>query len=154
MMASAALLATAAAVPLVGASAERWQEHKPIAIQAPRLLLQDDAAQVAVTFVRAMASGDEETVWMFATEEEQDAFGTESEAYAAYAEAFPALIQARAVVPESSWREGETPFVEARVTDRSGETYRATLGFWLSDAGDWQLISCDVKADSDRVAGL
>lgn len=114
----------------------------------------DNPVEAARTFVKAMANGDETAVWMFATEEEHDAFGTELEAYEAYAEAYPVLVRAAEVIPGKQWREGETPFVEARIVDQNGDLYRGTFGFWLSDAGDWQLISCDVVPYSDRVAGL
>jgi hypothetical protein len=106
----------------------------------------------AVTFVRAMRDGDVATVWMFASEEEQDAFGTEAEAYAANAEDFPVLKDARPIEFLRSWQEGDTPFVELSLVDNSGGEYRATMGFWLDDAGDWKLVSCDLKSVSDRVA--
>jgi hypothetical protein len=109
---------------------------------------------VAERFLHAMAQADEETVWMFASEEEQDAFGTEAAAYDAYADAFPALTQARDVAFEKTWQDGEVPFVEVALMTGSKPTHRATMGFWLDDAGDWELVSCDVKPVGDLVAGL
>jgi hypothetical protein len=110
--------------------------------------------KAAIAFVRALAAADAEALWMFASEEEHDAFGTEQAVYAAYADAFPSLTRAEEVVAERAWQEGDTPFVEARVKDADAQVYRATMGFWLSDAGDWQLISCDVRLLSDNIAGL
>ncbi len=106
----------------------------------------------AASFIRGMTEADAASVWMFASEEEHDAFGTETAAYDAYAADFPALTQAREVTFLSFREEGETPFVELIVTDASGNEYAASLGFWLDDAGDLKLISCDVKPAEDRVA--
>ncbi len=106
----------------------------------------------AERFVKGMATGDVDTVWMFATEEEQDAFGTEKEAYAAYADTFPQIVKAKRVSFDRYWQEGDTPFVAATLVDRDGKPYRATIGFWLNDAGDWIIVSLDVKSLSDRVA--
>lgn len=110
--------------------------------------------RAAVRFVNAMASKDAETVWLYATEEEQDAFQTEDEMLRAYSEDFPVLTLARSAAAEREWQEGDATFVEVRLADSYRNEYTATMGFWLSDAGDWQLISCDVKPVSDRIAGL
>lgn len=106
----------------------------------------------AVTFIRAMQSRDVATVWLYATEEEQDAFGTEQAMYEAYSEDFPVLTLAKSAVPDREWQEGDASFVEVKVSDAYRNEYTATMGFWLSDANDWQLISCDVKPVSDRIA--
>jgi len=106
----------------------------------------------AERFVKGMATGDVDTVWMFATEEEQAAFGTEKEAYAAFADTFPEIVKAQRVSFDRYWQEGDTPFVAATVIDRDGKPYRAEMGFWLNDAGDWIIVSLDVKPLSDRVA--
>ena len=127
----------------------RWKEGDGGDVS---LLGRSAVENAAITFVRAMRDRDVATVWMFSSEEEQDAFGTESEAYAASAEDFPTLQQARPVKFLRSWQEGDTPFVELTLVDNSGSEYRAAMGFWLDDAGDWKLVSCDVKAVSDRVA--
>lgn len=110
--------------------------------------------KAAAAFIRGMAEGDAESVWLFATEEEHAAFGTYDVAYEAFAEAFPVLTTVDAATFERSWNEGDTPFVELTMEDASGNEYRATMGFWLDDAGDWKLVSCDVTPLSDRVAGL
>jgi hypothetical protein len=107
----------------------------------------------AITFVRAVSERDASTVWMYASEEEQDAFATEEAIYEAYAETFPALTQAGKLTPQRSWSEGDTPFVEL-ILAAGSEDYRVTMGLWLDDAGDWKVVSCDVTALSDRVAGL
>ena len=104
------------------------------------------------TFISGMADGDAEAVWMFASEEEQAAFGTEEATYAAYAEDFPALTQASEVTVEKIWDEGETPFVALSLIDQSGRAYKASVGFWLDDAGDWKVISCKVRPTSERSA--
>jgi hypothetical protein len=113
----------------------------------------DPAVRAAVArFIGGMVEGDVETVWMFATEEDQDAFGTERAVYDAFAEVFPALTSARQVTFERFWQAGETPFVTLSLTTEDGESYRATMGLWLDDAGDWELISCSVEPAGDRVA--
>ena len=104
------------------------------------------------TFVSAMADGDSQAVWMFASEEEQAAFGTEAAAYAAYAEDFPALAAASEVTIEKIWDEGDTPFVALSLTDENGRAYKASVGFWLDDAGDWKVVSCDVRPAAERSA--
>ena len=111
------------------------------------------AEAAAATFIRAMAAHDVGTVWMFASEEDQDAFATEEAVFAAFADVFPALTEVEEVTFERSWQEGDTPFVSATLSDGS-EEHRAMMGFWLDDAGDWKLVSCDVRPASDLVAGL
>jgi hypothetical protein len=113
----------------------------------------EPAVEAAVaTFIRGMASADVETVWMFASEEDQDAFGTEQAVYDAFAEVFPALTRVQKVTFEGFWREGETPFVMLSLVDDEGVKYRAKMGLWLDDAGDWKLISCQVNPLDDRIA--
>ena len=89
---------------------------------------------------------------MFASEEEQAAFGTEEATYAAYAEDFPALTQASEVTVEKIWDEGETPFVALSMIDASGRAYKASVGLWLDDAGDWKVISLAVRPAAERAA--
>lgn len=110
--------------------------------------------RAAIRFVNAMASKDAATVWLYATEEEHDAFQTEQAMLAAYGEDFPVFTLAKRAAAEREWQEGDATFVQIRVTDSDRNEYRATMGFWLSDANDWQLISCEVKPISDRIAGL
>ena len=110
-------------------------------------------ARVATEFVYALVRRDADTVWMFATEEEQDAFATEDAAYDAYAEAYPELTNAGALTLQREWIDGDTPFIEFLLASR-GETYRVTIGLWRDDANDWKIVSCEVTALSDRVAGL
>jgi hypothetical protein len=89
---------------------------------------------------------------MFALEEEQAAFGTEAETYKAFVDAFPALTVVERVTYERGWQEGETPFLQLGMEDSSGERYRATIGFWFDDAGDWKVVSCDIDNLSDAIA--
>jgi hypothetical protein len=110
--------------------------------------------KAAATFIRAMAEGNSEAVWMFALEEEQAAFGTEAEAYKAFADAFPELTAVQRVTYERGWQEGETPFLQLGMEDASGNDYRATIGFWLDDAGDWKVVSCDIDSITDAVASV
>jgi len=124
---------------------------------APAIIAAQSTSPVeraAVRFVHAMASKDAPTVWLYATEEEHDAFQTEQEMLQAYSEDFPVLTLAKSAEAEREWQEGDATFVEIRLTDSHRNEYSATMGFWLSDANDWQLISCDVKPVSDRIAGL
>ena len=106
------------------------------------------------TFIRGMSRADAQTVWMFASEEDQAAFGTEEAVYEAFAEVFPALTQAQEVRFDSFSQEGDTPFVQLSLTDKQGVSHQATMGLWLDDAGDWKLVSCEVNALSDRIASL
>jgi hypothetical protein len=105
-------------------------------------------------FVSGMAGADAERVWMYASEEDQAAFETEDAVYAAFAEAFPVLTKTREVSIEKIWDEGDTPFVRIRLTDVLGETYTADIGFWLDDAGDWKVVSCQIEPLEARVASL
>jgi hypothetical protein len=105
-----------------------------------------------MNFINAMQSRDMATVWLYATEEEQDAFGTEQAMYEAYSEEFPFLTLARSAIAEREWQEGDASFVEVKISDANHNEYTATMGFWLSDSSDWQLISCDVQPASDWVA--
>ena len=113
-----------------------------------------EVRNAAERFLRAMSAADAESVWMFASEEEHDAFGTEDAAYDAYADAFPALTRTHGVSFEKFWQEGDTPFVQVALSSGSTEQYRATLGLWLDDAGDWKIVSADVTPVSDLIAGL
>ena len=70
---------------------------------------------------------------------------------AAFADTFPVLTQVKDATVESIRDEGDTPFVELALTDTSGNAYRATIGFWLDDAGDWKVISCDIAPAADRL---
>ena len=112
------------------------------------------ARDAAAAFVRSLAAGDAQAIWMFASEEDQDAFATEDAVLAAFAETFPALTQARSVTVDSMTQEGDTPFVQLSVADANGAQYKANVGLWLDDAGDWKVISCDVTPLTDRVASL
>jgi hypothetical protein len=103
------------------------------------------------TFLRAMMSGDEDTVWMFASEEEQAAFATESATYAAYAEDFPVLTRVETFAVENMVQHGDTPFATVEVKDDDGMLYQATIGLWRDDAGDWKVISCEVTPGADHV---
>jgi hypothetical protein len=105
-------------------------------------------------FVSAMAEGDAKELWMFASEEEHDAFQTEPAAYAAYALDFPVLTRAKETTFVRAWQEGDTPYVEMLLRDVQDDTYWAELGLWLDDAGDWKIASHDIKPTSEFVAGL
>lgn len=106
------------------------------------------------TFIRGMADGDAKTVWMYASEEDQAAFETEEAVLAAFVDAFPALTKAEEVTFDSFREEGDTPFAVLTFADESGNKYRAEVGLWLDDVGDWKVVSCEVNALSDRVASL
>jgi hypothetical protein len=111
-------------------------------------------AESAEKFITGMADHNAAAVWMFASEEDQDAFGTEAEVYAAYQETFPEFATAREVTFTRFWQEGDTPFTQVLLGDGHGGASVATMGFWLDDAGDWKLVSCEVKPVSNRLAGL
>ncbi len=102
------------------------------------------------TFVEGMAKGDEAVVWTFASEEDQAAFGTETAIYDAYAEAFPELTDVTEINFGQVRQEGDTPFVPAIVRAEGGEAWVANFGLWKNDAGDWTLISLDIKPASDN----
>lgn len=116
---------------------------------------QDAEVKSAITtFIRGMSDADAATVWMFASEEDQAAFATEQAVFAAFADTFPAFTKVSEVTFEEIWQEGDTPFAKLSMTDAAGDHYLATVGLWLDDAGDWKLISCDIKPVSDRIASL
>ena len=102
------------------------------------------------TFVAGMAQGDEDVVWAFASEEDQAALGTEVAVYDAYADAFPQLTDVAEVHVGTVREEGDTPFVPVVLQDKAGATWVADFGFWMNDAGDWTLISLDIKPASDN----
>jgi hypothetical protein len=106
----------------------------------------------ALSFIRGMAAKDADAVWMFASEEDQDAFATEQAVYSAFAETFPVLTQVDEVMVESVRQEGDTPFLELFLTDANGEVYKASLGLWQDDAGDWKVISLAIAPATDRLA--
>jgi len=148
---AAVLCAPAAAAAMSASYLTRQPEAAP-AIAAVQSA--SPVGRAAVRFVNAMASKDAGTVWLYATEEEHDAFQTEEEMLQAYSEDFPIFTLAKSAVAEREWQEGDATFVEVRLTDSHRNEYSATMGFWLSDASGWQLISCDVKPVSDQIAGL
>jgi hypothetical protein len=111
-----------------------------------------EVRSAAAAFIGGMSAGDAEAVWMFASEEDQAAFATEAEILAAFADAFPVLTQAREGTFESFRREGDVPFVTVSIEDSRGARYFADIGLWLDDAGDWKVVSCDIKPASDQVA--
>ena len=146
------------AVALVGYAA--LHVHAPADVTAhsqttwPVAFAQPDADASSVTaavgkFVEGMASGDEDVVWTFASEEDQAALGTESAVYEAYADAFPQLTDAAEINFGQVRQEGDTPFVPAVFRAEDGEAWVANFGMWKNDAGDWTLISLDIKPASD-----
>ena len=64
-----------------------------------------------------MAANDAATVWLYATEEEHDAFQTEDEMIWAYSEDFPVLTLAKSVDAEREWQEGDATFVAVKLAD-------------------------------------
>lgn len=155
--AALAALASAPAISLSGGVTDAMTADVVLKVfpQNPEAGSPDPVVRNAATrFVRAMMAKDAGTVWMFASEEEHDAFPTEQATYEAYAETFPVLAQAKSVRFDRFWQEGDTPFVEITIADAEDNSYRATMGFWLDDAGDWKLISCEVEPVTDQVAGL
>lgn len=112
--------------------------------------LEDSVSSAVGTFVRGMAQGDEDAVWTFASEEDQAAFGTERAVYDAYADAFPQLTDVAEIHVGTVRDEGDTPFVPVVLQDTDGKTWVADFGFWKNDAGDWTLVSLDIKPASDN----
>jgi hypothetical protein len=112
------------------------------------------ASEAAAVFVRSLSSGDAQAMWMFASEEDQEAFATEDAVLEAFADAFPVLTQVESVAVAAVTQEGDTPFVQLSLTDANGAAYQADVGMWLDDAGDWKVISCDVVPLTDQVASL
>jgi hypothetical protein len=110
------------------------------------------ASQAAQRFIGGMATGDEQAVWMFASEEDQAAFATEKAVFDAFAELYPALTSAEQVVVQDVRQEGDTPFVDALLRADDGSRHVAEIGLWLDDAGDWKVVSLDVEAARDLVA--
>ncbi len=117
----------------------------------------DEAAEVRqalMVFIRSMAQDDAETVWMYASEEDQAAFESEDAVLTAFKDAFPALTTAKELRFDIVREEGDTPFSSLTFKDEFGNNYQAEIGLWLDDAGDWKVVSCDVNAVTERVASL
>jgi hypothetical protein len=108
----------------------------------------------AEEFVLAMANAKSQAVWAYASEEDQEAFGTEAAVYHAFAETFPVLVEVVEVRFEASRQEGDTSFVDFYLTDKSGHQHRGSMGLWLDDAGGWKMVSCDVQPTSKHIAAL
>ena len=123
-------------------------------VAQPRLenAMQAEVRGAVASFVRGISQGDVQTVWDFASEEEQAAFGTEEAAFVAFYEAYPAFAHAKEITFVGYSIEGDTPFVEISVRDRMGQRWQAELGLWLDDAGDWKIISCAIDLANDRMA--
>ena len=113
-----------------------------------------EARQAIKIFLRGMAEGDAETVWMYASEEDQAAFETEDAVLTAFVGEFPVLAEAENVKFDSFREEGDTPFWVMAFKDDAGVSYRAEVGLWRDDAGDWKVVSCEVYALSDLIASL
>ena len=157
---AAAALVAGLAMTFSGSSLVSAQAEKPT-IQSVRFadvaVVEDSDIEVRMaveSFIRGMSTADAKSVWMFASEEDQEAFGTEEAVYQAFAETFPAFTQVAEVTVLSFRQEGDTPFVELSMIGEGGENYRASIGLWLDDAGDWKVVSCEVKPVSDRIAAL
>jgi ketosteroid isomerase-like protein len=158
VVAAALLCATAATLLIATQSIARPGKDEPTPIvfanepeqPSDRLSI----ARSAERFIKGMANHDADAVWMFASEEDQDAFGTQKEVYSAYEDTFPEFAKAKEVTFTRFWQEGDTPFTQVLLSNRSGGASMATMGFWRDDAGDWKLVSCDVKPVSDLLAGL
>ena len=118
---AALLCATAVTLAVTAASIARPGDITPDAVvfvNAPAQQSEQKATAMAVErFVEGMASHDADVIWMFASEEEQDAFGTESATYDAYAETFPELTKAHEVTFTRFWQEGDTDFVQVLAED-------------------------------------
>jgi len=121
-----------------------------VSAEPSRTSSQGAVAEAVGTFIDGMAKGDEEAVWVFASEEDQAAFGTESAVYAAYADAFPQLTDVAELHVGTVRDEGDTPFVPVVLQDTGGKTWVADFGFWKNDAGDWTLISLEIEPASDN----
>jgi len=158
VVAVALACATVLTLLVAGETLARPADAKPNSIvfinQPTESREREAVASSAEKFITGMADRNAAAVWMFASEEDQDAFGTEAEAYAAYEETFPEFAKAREVTFTRFWQEGDTPFTQVLLGDGMGSASVATMGFWLDDAGDWKLVSCDVKPVSNRLAGL
>jgi hypothetical protein len=119
---------------------------------APKLDATTEARQAAATFVWGLSNGHARVVWHFATEEEQDAFGTEEQTYQAFVSAYPPLAYATEMTMEGVTYDGEMPVVALYVTDRLGLRWKASFGLWKDDASDWKVISCDIEPAPGELA--
>ncbi len=143
-----------------GGTAQLAAHAEPLSAESVRFTKAPDlnslqhraVAHALATFVSGMADADSEAVWMFASEEDQAAFGTEDAVYAAFAETFPAFAAASEVTIEKIWDEGDTPFVALSMVVASGAAFKANVGFWLDDAGDWKVVSCEIRPAAERAA--
>lgn len=147
----AVVIAGSVAVPQMSTQTAATVAPREVAL-APQVSpdLREAVTKAVNTFVDGMAQHKEEVVWMFASEEDQAAFGTEAAVYQAFAEAFPQLTSVSEIRFGPVREEGETPFVPAVVRGEDGAAWVADFGLWKNDAGDWTLISLDIKPASDN----
>ena len=104
-----------------------------------------DVRNVAETFVWGLANDRADVVWQYATEEEQAGLGTEGAVLTAFKEAYPPLAHAQDITFNGIQYEGEVPFVSFYVKDGLGLQWLATFGIEYDDAGDWRVVSLDIK---------
>ena len=104
-----------------------------------------DIRQVAETFVWGLVNDRADLVWQYATEEEQAGLGTEDAVLTAFKGAYPPLAHAQDITFNGIQYEGEVPFVSFYVKDGLGLQWLATFGIEYDDAGDWRVVSLDIK---------
>ena len=113
---------------------------------APRIDAgEDEMRAAAATFVWALSNGSAETIWQFASEEEQESFGTAEIAYVAVAEAFPPLVYAAEITFDGIRNTDGVPTASYYVKDQVGLQWLASFGIVQDDAGDWKIISLMIE---------
>src|SRR3712207_2875287 len=137
--------------PVAGSAAETLSSSDQVRVSDAATWQDDDVEprMAAEGFILAMADSDAQTVWTYASEEDQDAFATEAAVYEAFAETFPVLVSVVDVRFETIQQEGDTSIVRVSLTDRNGERHNGSMGLWLDDAGSWKLVSCDVQPSAE-----
>ncbi len=140
----------------LGASAEALSRTEVVRVSDATTWQDGDVEprMAAEAFMLAMANADAEAVWAYASEEDQDAFGTQAAVYQAFAETFPVLVSVAELRFETIRQEGEMSSVRVSLTDKSGEHHNGFIGLWLDDAGSWKLVSCDVQPSPKHIAAL
>ncbi|WP_128294128.1 hypothetical protein [Afifella aestuarii] len=107
---------------------------------------QEDAVRGAVeTFVWGLSNKQPKAVWRFATEYEQDRFGTEEAAYTFFSKIHPPLVYAKRLTVDSVTQDGEATMVKTYVRDRIGLQWSADFALLQDDAGDWKIVDCQLR---------
>jgi hypothetical protein len=146
---SAFVLSAVLTVPADSKPPVRIQSHQVAPAEAQPIA--NDARDAVAIFVRSLSAGDADTVWKYATEEDQDYFATEPAVLHAFAKVFPTLASAKDITFQHVSGAADSPSVQLGIVDQDGSKWHASFEMWLDDAGDWKILGCKVAPASEGV---